>query len=289
MLNFYKYHGAGNDFILIDNRQNVFPVHSEYIRSLCNRRTGIGADGLILLTLSVDARSDFSMIYFNADGLEGTMCGNGGRCLVAFARYLQIAGDKMTFAASDGLHSGEILSVEGNLCRVRLAMKDVHEIVTYPDGFYLDTGSPHFVKFVEYLQDMDVVSEGRTLRHDVRFPLGTNVNFVAYQENAIRVRTYERGVENETLSCGTGVMATALVCAAKFKLDNRISILAQGGQFEVTFTRANTTFTRISLEGDTCLIFKGEIKQLDDLGSELVLNSIKDEKERVELMKMMNL
>ena len=205
-LSFYKYQGIGNDFIIIDNRKEIFPSNNKgYISFLCDRRIGIGADGLILLTNEKDL--DFKMVYFNSDGNESTMCGNGGRCLVAFAKHLGIIEDAATFNAIDGLHTATISDDN----KVRLQMQDVSEIRQKPEAIFLDTGSPHHVQLVTDLDGFDVVKEGAKLRYGLYGEKGSNINFVeAKSKDVYRVRTYERGVEDETLSCGTGVTAVAL-------------------------------------------------------------------------------
>ena len=211
-LRFYKYHGTGNDFILIDNRDDSFKPLTGLIAQLCHRRFGIGADGLIMLNNSPGF--DFGMRYFNADGHESTMCGNGGRCAVAFADYLSLALKKSRFLAADGEHSGFILGLDGNASMVRLSMNDVNGYQNRGKDFILNTGSPHLVRFIKEVEKTDVVKEGRALRYLSDFqPGGINVNFVEEREGHIFVRTYERGVEDETLSCGTGVTASSLAYA----------------------------------------------------------------------------
>ena len=259
MQEFYKYHGAGNDFILIENRNNNFIIDNQKIEHLCNRRFGIGADGLILLNSSVDASVNFNMQYFNADGFEGSMCGNGGRCIVAFAQKLGIIDEKTVFSSIDGLHKAEIISSNDNKSEIRLQMKDIEEICLFDDGYFLDTGSPHFVKFVENVHIINVVKEGGEIRNDARFEEGTNVNFAQIENNRIFVRTFERGVEDETLSCGTGVTASALAWAKTFSISSPIAVCTQGGNFIVSFNFKNNSFTDIYLQGETCFVFKGWI------------------------------
>jgi len=192
---FNKYQGAGNDFIMIDNRNGLFnPEDHKLINKLCDRRFGIGADGLILINKSDEF--DFEMIYFNSDGYRGTMCGNGGRCAADFAIKSNIAGNKMRFNAADGIHDAEAL--DG---LIRLKMNDVKETRTVADNYFINTGSPHYVLFTTGLDNIDVFNEGRKLRWSEDFkPGGTNVNFVEAEEHGIYVRTFERGVEDETLS-----------------------------------------------------------------------------------------
>ncbi|MEN6618362.1 MAG: diaminopimelate epimerase [Rikenellaceae bacterium] len=211
----YKYQGAGNDFVVIDNRKINLTLSNKMVKFLCDRRFGIGGDGLMLLESSMNY--DFSMRYFNSDGGEGTMCGNGGRCLVAFAAHLGIK--NFEFEAIDGVHSAILLDYSAKRCVVELGMIDVKEVNEYsPKSFYLNTGSPHLVIFVENLKAVNVIEEGKLWCHHSRFPGGTNVNFVQGGWGRfsipgsvkLSVRTYERGVEDETFSCGTGATASAI-------------------------------------------------------------------------------
>lgn len=213
MYKFYKYHGAGNDFLLADNRSGDVTLSPEQIRHLCARHTGFGADGVMLLENSEE--SAFRMVFYNPDGSGGMMCGNGGRCIVAFAADLGIvrAGEPVVFEAPDGLHQAEILQERS----IRLKMRDVAGVRRFPeDGtVFLDTGTRHLVKFVTCLKEYPVLAEGRDLRHDPRFaPAGVNVNFVEPVQDGgqvvLNVRTFEKGVEDETLACGTGIVASAL-------------------------------------------------------------------------------
>jgi diaminopimelate epimerase len=258
MQEFYKYHGAGNDFILIDNRDNHFVVDNEKIAALCNRRLGIGGDGLILLHASANPSVDFDMQYFNADGFEGSMCGNGGRCIVALAQKLGIINNNTVFSGTDGLHKAAIIASDRHHAEICLQMKDVEDIRCFEDGYFLDTGSPHFVKFTENVHAIDVKAEGENIRRDVRFEHGTNVNFVQTENHFIYVRTFERGVEDETLSCGTGVTASALAWAKAFAVSSPVAVKSRGGTFTVSFRRENHVFTDIWLQGETCFVFKGE-------------------------------
>jgi len=255
--NFHKYHGAGNDFIIIDNRKLLFTASEEIISKLCHRRFGIGADGLLLLEKSDD--HDFSMRYFNSDGREGSMCGNGGRCIAAFAYQHLKLNEKITFLAVDGIHQAEILKSENGITQVRLKMADVSQ-VQHGEGYYvLDTGSPHYVKFVENADETDVVAEGKSVRYSPLFPHGTNVDFVEIKNGKLYVRTYERGVEDETLSCGTGVTASA-IAASFVSPANEYEITTRGGNLKVSFTREKEFFSDVWLEGPAAFVYMGEIE-----------------------------
>lgn len=256
-LKFYKYQGTGNDFILLDNRDNNISLTTEQVNFLCNRRFGVGADGLILLELEPGV--DFKMVYYNSDGNLSSMCGNGGRCIVAFASLLGLIGSKTKFMAVDGLHEA-VVQEDGT---VGLKMKDVNHVEEGEDYFYLDTGSPHYVKVVEGIEAYDVFNEGRTIRYNNRFEAeGTNVNFIEKKEKGLFVRTYERGVEAETLSCGTGVTAAALVAAINGMASgkNNCSIQTPGGWLEVSFEKVlDKHFYNIWLKGPATLVFSGAI------------------------------
>lgn len=203
----YKYQGAGNDFLIADNRKGNISLGTEEIRGLCDRRYGIGADGLMLL--ENEPGYDFRMIYYNSDGSGGMMCGNGGRCIVAFAYHCGLR--SFHFTAADGPHTATVLENGTKSLTVRLKMKDFRGMETYPDGVFLDTGTRHFVRFTNGLEGMDIIPEGRRLRSDIRFaPAGTNVNFVEPSDALVRVRTFEKGVEDETYACGTGIVASVL-------------------------------------------------------------------------------
>ena len=209
---FSKYHGAGNDFILIDQRFSNYDLSAEQISLMCHRRFGIGADGLIYLLASNN--SDFEMKYFNADGFEGSMCGNGGRSITAFANDLGIIDQTAHFKAIDGIHTAGIIEAVENKAQIRLSMGDVSKVEQHDTFFRLNTGSPHYVDFTAEIDTIDVLNKGRKLRYDPRFqPDGLNVNFVEIQDKRLIVRTYERGVEDITLSCGTGVTASASAAA----------------------------------------------------------------------------
>jgi len=258
-LTFYKYQGTGNDFVIIDNRESILSKNNtKLFQRLCDRNFGVGADGLMLLELSENQEDDFKMVYFNADGNESTMCGNGGRCLVAFAAYLGVVKDKAVFTAIDGKHHAEI---KDDL--VYLQMQDVTKIEKHDSYLFLDTGSPHHVTMVDNLSSFDVENEGRKIRNGAPyFESGSNVNFVEKRNGSLfDVRTYERGVENETLSCGTGVTAVALSMHAT-KLTNKevVDINTPGGELQVTFKETSNGYEDIYLIGPAKQVFKGEIE-----------------------------
>ena len=255
-ISFDKYQGTGNDFILVDDRQGFFPAaEASQIAYLCDRRFGIGADGLILLRNS--ERYDFEMVYFNADGHEGSMCGNGGRCTVKYAAALGLISGRTEFMAVDGVHHAELVP-EG----VSLGMSDVSVIQDLGEAYFADTGSPHYVTFVDSLSDFDVVGEGRAIRYNDTYRAeGTNVNFIVEHDHFLEIRTYERGVENETLSCGTGATAAALVWAEKKGLQvGRVPLLFPGGEVQVTWKKEGGMYTDIQLIGPAEQSFKGEVE-----------------------------
>lgn len=252
-MEFYKYQGTGNDFILIDNRDQQFPKNQPTIERLCDRRFGIGGDGLILL--EHDNASDFRMVYYNSDGNESTMCGNGGRCIVAFAHFLNVFDKKTSFYAIDGLHEAEI---DGN--SVKLKMINVSEINKDGSNFVLNTGSPHFVQYVSDLKNLDVYKEGYAVRNSNTYKKeGINVNFVEKIGNSdLFVRTYERGVEDETFSCGTGATAAALALMSE-ENTNEVAIQVLGGKLKVYAEKDGDSFQNIWLEGPADQVFKGKI------------------------------
>ncbi len=254
-ISFYKYQGTGNDFVMIDDRINSFPHHDlAFVQKLCDRKFGIGADGLILIRDKGDF--DFEMVYFNADGSQ-SMCGNGARCAVAFARFLGIIDHNTNFLAIDGGHQA-IVAEDW----IELQMLPVPSIATAGQDYFVNTGSPHHVKFVENVTGYPVFEEGKEIRYSKEYsPKGTNVNFVTpLGEDEIHVRTYERGVENETLSCGTGVTACALVYGYRNQLDE-VKIHTPGGKLKVKFTQsADGSFRDIWLIGPAVQVFKGRIE-----------------------------
>ncbi|MEJ4087794.1 diaminopimelate epimerase [Galbibacter orientalis] len=255
-LNFYKYQGTGNDFVMIDNRQDIFPKNdTKLVNFLCDRKFGIGADGLILL--ENDDATDFKMVYYNADGNESSMCGNGGRCLVAFAKFLNVIEDNCSFIAVDGLHTA---SVAGGI--VSLAMQNVAKIDVFDTYTFLNTGSPHHVQLVENLMHLDVKENGAKLRYGKYGSKGSNINFVAQEgDTTFSVRTYERGVEDETLSCGTGVTAVAIAMHETAKTtSNKITLKTPGGELKVSFEKNGVGYKNIHLVGPATQVFSGIIK-----------------------------
>jgi diaminopimelate epimerase len=214
------------------------------------------------MLLEPSSNGDFALRYFNCDGLESSMCGNGGRCIAAFAHREGLAGKNMIFDAFDGMHEASILAAEGSVCLVKLQMNDAGPVRDLEDGFFLDTGSPHFVKFVRSADEVDLPGEGREIRYDPRFaPGGCNVNFVEAMDGWIMVRTYERGVENETLSCGTGVTASALVQARSIKLTSGfMEVSTRGGNFRVHFSTEGDLFREVFLEGPAEFVFTGSVE-----------------------------
>ena len=254
-LTFYKYQGTGNDFVIIDNRKGDIELSTQQVRHLCDRRFGIGADGLMLLQELPGY--DFEMVYYNADGRESTMCGNGGRCLTRFAYDMGMHQEKFRFLAVDGEHEA-ILGEQG---WIHLKIKDVDGVDNHHGDFVLDTGSPHYIKPVEHVMDVNVFDEGRNIRYSKEFEKnGINVNFVESYGDKIIVRTYERGVEDETYSCGTGVTASALVFAHNDNGFNRVEVKTKGGNLAVEFDKTGEQrFGNIWLCGPAVFVFKGII------------------------------
>ena len=254
--NFYKYQGTGNDFVMIDNRRETFDkTNTSHIALLCNRRFGIGADGLILL--ENHKTLDFKMVYYNSDGNESSMCGNGGRCLVAFAKQLGVISNKATFEAVDGLHHA---TIEDNT--VTLQMQDVHTIEKHDNHVFLNTGSPHHVQFEEQIEDFDIKMAGSKIRYGAPYyKAGSNVNFVKkISDTTFVVRTYVRGVEDETLSCGTGVTAVALAMHSLGETkQNRVTLHTQGGDLQVSFSKEGDSYYNVCLIGPATFVYKGEI------------------------------
>ena len=259
-IDFYKYQGTGNDFVMINNTNDHFDCNASEISYLCSRRFGIGADGLILLGASED--TDFEMVYYNADGKLGTMCGNGARCAVAFARDLGLTKKQTTFRAIDGKHTA---TISGD--QVHLKMADVENITAKKNetntlDCILDTGSPHYVKLVEEVGSLNVVKHGAALRYSKAFPGGINVNFVEkINPNIFKMRTYERGVEAETFACGTGATAVALAMFhTKETAAHEIKLEVKGGVLEISFEKKGMQgYQNIFLKGDAKKVFRGTI------------------------------
>lgn len=256
-IHFLKYQGTGNDFILIDNRDKAITLPTSQIKHLCDRKFGIGADGLMLL--ENENGFDFKMVYFNSDGNESSMCGNGGRCISAFAKQLGVVMDHAKFIAVDGPHES---TFRDNL--VSLGMSNVQGIEKTGDDFFLNTGSPHYVRLVSDLKNLDVYTEGQKVRYNDRFKeKGTNVNFIEKIGNELHVRTYERGVEDETFSCGTGVTAAALIASHinLFDTKDHCLISTPGGKLKVSYTKTGEgNYTNIILSGPAEFVFEGEIE-----------------------------
>lgn len=249
-INFYKYQGAGNDFVLIDNRSSDFDPNPDIISKMCDRRFGIGADGL--MTIESDQQYDFDLKYYNPDGSQ-SFCGNGSRCAVKFAHHLGIIDKTTTFLAHDGIHQATILE-DG---QVRLSMQNVQNVRPVLNGTFVDTGSPHYVQKVQNVEQVDVMQEGSSLRYNSAFGAeGTNVNFAEITHFGLKVRTFERGVENETFACGTGVTACALALSNQLTAPVRIG--ARGGMLEIDYKVAEDgSFTDIFLTGQAEQVFVG--------------------------------
>jgi len=256
-IKFQKYQGTGNDFVILDNRNNEYSnLDTAQVKRLCDRHFGIGADGLMMMNNK--AGYDFEMLYFNSDGKPGSMCGNGGRCMIRFVYNQGIHKYTYKFLASDGEHEAEV-----DHHWVRLKMNDVNEIEEHSSYTVLNTGSPHFVKFATDVENIDVVETGKEIRYSKRYmPDGINVNFVeSTGEDSIFVRTYERGVEDETLSCGTGVTAAALVSAHNPRGFNRVDVKTPGGTLSVEFNKVDDThFENVWLCGPAEFVFAAEIE-----------------------------
>ncbi|MBC7553457.1 MAG: diaminopimelate epimerase [Taibaiella sp.] len=258
-MKFSKYHGTGNDFILLDNRAGTLILTPKQVAHICHRRFGAGADGLMMLELAPGF--DFRMVYFNADGNESSMCGNGGRCITAFARELGLIGDSANFIAIDGPHHGNI----NNDGTISLQMKDVTELNIYDTHTVTDTGSPHYIRFTADVESEDIYNEGRKVRYSQEFaPAGINVNFVQLTEdNSLKVRTYERGVEDETLSCGTGVTAAAIAATGRTTGIFLTRISTPGGLLSVSFTKKQAlSAINVVLTGPAVKVFDGNFEDI---------------------------
>lgn len=250
---FYKYQGTGNDFVIIDNRQNFFPKNNtKLIAQICDRKFGVGADGLLLL--EDHSSADFTMHYYNADGNIGSMCGNGGRCMVHFADYLNMIDGVATFEAIDGMHEATLMN---NI--ISLSMNNVDTVKISGTHSFVDTGSPHHVQMVSKLESMNVISLGRQIRTTMYGESGANINFVEQNEDgSFSVRTYERGVENETLSCGTGVTAVALAMYENGLTNStKVTLKTLGGNLSVSFMKSESGYESIKLIGPATQVFKG--------------------------------
>ena len=257
-ISFYKYQGTGNDFVVLDNRSRVYDkLTSAQVRKLCDRRFGVGGDGLMLLNAHQSA--DFEMKYYNANGKEGSLCGNGGRCLVMFAKELGIFKSSYKFSATDGIHEGSI----DDHGIVSLKMNDVKEVIPHGNDYVLNTGSPHYIQLTTDVMHLDVCRRGREIRYQEDFAKeGINVNFVEQldEPDKILVRTYERGVEDETFSCGTGVTAAAIVSYHNDNGFNCVEVRTKGGQLSVEFDKTGNTFKNIWLKGPVEKVFEGNIE-----------------------------
>lgn len=257
-IQFYKYQGTGNDFVMIDNRSGFFPKEdTALIERLCDRRFGIGADGLILL--ENDAETDFKMVYYNSDGNQSTMCGNGGRCLVAFAKQLDVIGNTTSFNAVDGLHHASV-DKDGI---VSLQMIDVDGVKIAADYSFLNTGSPHHVQLVDDLEHYNVKENGAAIRYGELYgQAGSNINFVKkIDESTFALRTYERGVEDETLACGTGATAAAIAMNAIGETDlTAINMNVEGGELSVSFEKEGSKYVNVFLNGPAKFVFEGIIE-----------------------------
>jgi diaminopimelate epimerase len=254
-IQFSKYQGTGNDFVIIDNRDGSITLSNAQIAFLCDRRFGVGSDGLIVLGTAADY--DFSMSYYNADGTEGSMCGNGARCLVQFAHDHGIVKEKYFFIAIDGPHEA---TIEKNGW-IHLKMSDVNAVEVGDHFFVTNTGSPHYVQLVNGVEKFDVFTAGKAIRYNERFKAeGVNVNFIEFHDDHLFVRTYERGVENETYSCGTGVTASAITTHLNKLGEHRVSIKTIGGALAVSFNnQGGGHFNHIWLQGPGTFVYSASI------------------------------
>jgi diaminopimelate epimerase len=257
-LKFYKFEGTGNDFVILDAWLSSIDLDTAQIKFICDRKFGVGADGLMVLVKAKDL--DFEMLYFNSDGLPGSMCGNGGRCLVKYAFDRNYTKAKANFLAPDGIHDGIMINKD----LVSLGMRDV----SFPkalnnNDWFVNTGSPHLIRWVDDVEGVDVYNEGKSIRNSKDFiENGVNVNFVCVSENSIRMRTYERGVEDETLSCGTGVTAAVIAAVFAGKISDNlkeVKVVTQGGELSVLFERGIDNFYNVRLNGPAKKVFEGVI------------------------------
>lgn len=255
-INFQKYHGTGNDFVLLDNRTGLYSDLTEaQIAFLCNRRFGVGGDGLMML--EDESNVDFKMLYFNADGKPGSMCGNGARCIIDFASQHGIDKTQFRFNAPDGLHEGFIEGIN-----IRVSMHDAVVGELHDKIAVINTGSPHYVYYTNDVKSINVFEEGRLIRYSDKYKVeGINVNFVELKDaHSIYVRTYERGVEDETLSCGTGVTAAALMIPGLSNGKHIVHVETPGGKLKVEFQKDNTNFSSIYLSGPAIKVFSGSLQ-----------------------------
>lgn len=250
-ITFFKYQGTGNDFIMVNAVDKGITLEPLQIQRLCNRKFGIGADGIILI--KADVKTDFYVDYYNPDGSQ-SFCGNGSRCAVAFAFAENVfEGKTCSFNAIDGTHTGEVLDIDN----IEISMRDVEGVEEVDGDFVLDTGSPHFVRRCNALKELDIITEARKVRYNQRFSeQGINVNFISQNESEIHMRTYERGVEDETLSCGTGVTAVALSSVSEDGVYAR-KIITKGGDLMVNFKKSGDLFQTIRLQGAAKFVFSG--------------------------------
>ncbi len=258
MIDFYKYQGAGNDFILIDNRQKIFDGDKiAFARNWCNRRFGIGSDGLIFIENCDSAQ--FEMDFYNPDGSQ-SFCGNGSRCAVAFAKFLGIVEQDILFNAIDGLHNAELVGDQ-----VKIGMNQFGSIEKIGADDFIDTGSPHYISYCRPNDQRDIIAFGQAVRYSERFKEeGTNVNLInEIGDHHIAIRTYERGVENETLACGTGATACGLSYAAlqQDQISGVVKVDVKGGELKIHYVKTNQAdvFSDIWLEGPAEFVFKGVI------------------------------
>ena len=254
-INFYKYQGTGNDFVIIDDRENVIDLNKDQVAHICNRKFGIGADGLILLRK--EEGYDFRMVYYNSDGKESSMCGNGGRCIARFASDIDIISGDTHFIAIDGPH--ETIIREN---KVSLQMSNVVSIECADENYVLNTGSPHYVIFNNDVMALDIIHSAQEIRYNETYKeVGINVNFVQEEkEGEILMRTYERGVEGETLSCGTGVTAAAIAYAEKNNWSDKVMVRTKGGNLNLSFDKEQGMFKNIWLSGPAKFVFKGSFR-----------------------------
>ncbi|WP_185873489.1 diaminopimelate epimerase [Blattabacterium cuenoti] len=257
-INFFKFHGTGNDFIIINDDNYKINENTKFLKKLCNRRTGIGSDGLILIKKYKDSKYNFYMKYYNSNGIESTMCGNGGRCAVYFSNMLGITNsNKVIFKTIDGVHKGLIHKKNNNIISINIISINNKNIKIFPKYVFLFTGSPHHIVFLNKEEHINIYKEGKRIRSSYKY--GTNVNFVKIYKNYLYVRTYERGIENETLSCGTGVVASVIASVETKKISkkNNIEVITLGGKLLVSFEKRNNIYENIYLTGPVKFVFKG--------------------------------